>query len=659
MKKLVYVLSLVFLFSSATLSAQNYQTHKVKKGETIEQIAKQYKVLATAIYALNPDSRKKLKPNSVLIIPKYKTVVKVPTEIADNTKKELDGFKKHKVRRKETLYGISKKYNVTEAEIKKHNTFLYANNLRKGDRLQIPIYKIVEVKSEPKPITNTYVVKPKEGKWRIAYKYGITVQELDALNPSIGATLNEGQLINVPNLENADIKKIDDKYSYYNVLPTEGFYRLKVKLGLEQEELERLNPGLAETGLKEGMVLKIPYNKALVVEPEPVGSPILNSGTSEPISFGKVMNTADLSSQPLDTRTKNIAIMLPFELNKVNIDSVSDTKDRLKKNNYLSKSLDFYSGILTGLKKLEDLGLNLKVDVYDTENRASKVNSILMNSNFENTDAVIGPLRAKHFNVVASNLSENNIPVVSPITKTVTVSSNVFQTRPKESLLKQKVVSHFKVDKEAHIVIISDSDNITSRDELKRDFPNATLLSSRKNKKSGKEAYYVFEQDIAKVLKPGKNVVFLETRNAGFISNVTSLLNSKISTTTSVILTTTHKNKAFEGGEVSNYHLSNLQFTFPSISKMVNEEDNIEFVSAYKEEYGETPNTYAVRGYDVIMDVVLRMVTSENLYASVNNTPITRHAENMFGYKKKTFGGYTNESVYLVQYKDLKIVEVK
>ena len=101
-----------------------------------------------------------------------------------------------------------------------------------------------------------------------------------------------------------------------------------------------------------------------------------------------------------------------------------------------------------------------------------------MNSNFENTDAVIGPLRTKHFNVVASNLSKNNIPVVSPITKTVTVSSNVFQTRPKETLLKQKVLTHFKADKTAHIVIVSDSKNITARDLLKREFPNATLLSS-------------------------------------------------------------------------------------------------------------------------------------------------------------------------------------
>ena len=37
-------LSLVLMFNCASTKAQNYKTHKVKVGETIEAIAKQYKV---------------------------------------------------------------------------------------------------------------------------------------------------------------------------------------------------------------------------------------------------------------------------------------------------------------------------------------------------------------------------------------------------------------------------------------------------------------------------------------------------------------------------------------------------------------------------------------------------------------------------------------
>ena len=54
------------------LSAQNYIEHKVQSGETIQTIAKKYLVTPFDIYALNPDAKKKIQPNTVLIIPNSK-----------------------------------------------------------------------------------------------------------------------------------------------------------------------------------------------------------------------------------------------------------------------------------------------------------------------------------------------------------------------------------------------------------------------------------------------------------------------------------------------------------------------------------------------------------------------------------------------------------
>lgn len=66
-----------------------------------------------------------------------------------------------------------------------------------------------------------------------------------------------------------------------------------------------------------------------------------------------------------------------------------------------------------------------------------------------------------------------------------------------------------------------------------------------------------------------------------------------------------------------------------------------------------------MEGFNLTMDVVLRLVTSEDLYMSVNNAPLTEYVENKFAYKKKLFGGYYNDTVYLVKYNDLAITEVK
>tara|TARA_R110002050_G_scaffold11921_17_gene39661 strand:- start:800 stop:2734 length:1935 start_codon:yes stop_codon:yes gene_type:complete len=642
MIKFFSVVCLAILFSINTANAQNYTTHKVKEGETIESISKQYFVTPFAIYALNPDAKKGLKPNSLLIIPKPK----VDTEPKVTIIKELKGFKTHKTRRKETLYSLTKQYNITEEDIKKYNTFLYSNSLRKGDKLQIPIFKVTKT-VETVELTKPYTVLPKEGKWRIAYKFGISVAELEALNPNMNVVLKDGEIINVPNINRDDEKKFDDQYSYYKVLPKEGFYRLKLKLGLEQEQLETLNPGLNESGLKVGMILKIPYNETIA-------------------SDEGFTNSIDLTDSISDFKTKHIAIMLPFRLNRVDFDSIAGTKNSISKDPYLNASLDFQSGILMAIDSLKLLGISLKVDVYDTKYQVSEVAKIIEDHDFEHVDAVIGPLTPDTFEKASSELRQYNVPIISPIGENLKLYDNVFQSRPSSDMLKNKIVSYVQsLPDVKNIIIISDSKNAVVANQLKQDFPNARQVYARKDK-DGKDANYVLVDDISNVLKPGLNVVFLETLHEGFASNVTSHLNSLIQKENikekkeqiDIILTTTNENGAFEGEQISNEHLSNLQFTFATMSKTNNGDDNNSFIKKYQDVYHLTPNKRATRGFDLTMDVVLRLVSSDNLYKSVNESPLTEYVENKFEYKKKLFGGYFNNTTYLVKYQDLRIVEV-
>jgi hypothetical protein len=453
--------------------------------------------------------------------------------------------------------------------------------------------------------------------------------------------LNVGDQIFVPNIQLTEEKSIDEAYSYYKVLPKEGFYRLKLKLGLEQDQLETLNPELKESGLKEGMILKVPYNasleKIIIVEDEEI----------------------DLTDNIKNNKSKHLVIMLPFQLNKVNADSIQDAKKEIIGNPYLNMSLDFYSGALMALDSLKKLGVSLKVDVYDTRNSLSEVSTILNTHSFSDVNAVIGPFMQNNIEKVASELKPYNIPVISPITKNVQLSENVFQSRPSEDMLYDKIIDFVKNDStKTNVIIISDSKHIKVNDNLKRTFLSASQIYSRKNKE-GKDAFYISDEDISSRLKPGKNVVFLESDNPGFISNVTSKLNSYNNDNSSIILVTTNMNTAFEDDEVSNYHLSHLQFHFPTISRSYNEDDNNSFVKAYEKRYGITPNKISVRGFDLTMDVVLRLVTSEDLYLSVTEAPLTEYVENKFAYKKKFLGGYYNDTVYLVKYQDLKIVEVE
>src|SRR5690606_31500086 len=267
----------------------------------------------------------------------------------------------------------------------------------------------------------------------------------------------------------------------------------------------------------------------------------------------------------------------------------------------------------------------------------------------------------------ATGLRALNVPVISLIGTNLQLRDNEFQSLPSDDILKAKIINFVKADgKGANIIIISDSENAAISNELKKEFPTARQINSRKNKE-GRDSFFITLDDIRPHLRQGKNIVFLETKNVGFISSVTSLLNSSYQNGNReennegirIVLTTTNKNAAFDDDEINNTQLSTLNFTFPSNSKTYYDTDKNTFVNAYTKLYNITPNKRATRGFDLTMDVVLRLVTSTAMYASANDASLTEYVENKFAYKKKFTGGYYNDSAYILKYQDLNIVEVK
>jgi LysM repeat protein len=634
MKKLILV-CLITLSCSLFANAQKFKSHTVKQGETIETIAKKYQVSATDIYTLNPDAKKKLTPNTVLIIPSGSNI---STDSTAETK-ELMGYETHKVKRKETLYSISKEYNIDIEDIKKHNKSLYADNLKKGDKIRIPRYKTVVSNVKPSSSLKTYTVQPKEGKWRVAYKFGISVAELETLNPGMNEVLQPGEVVNIPNT--ADEKVIDDNFNYYTVQKSEGYYRLKVKLGLTQEQLEKLNPELTVDGLKDGMVLKVPQTTQ-------VGE-----------IKGKVQETI-LTNNLRNLKTKQIAVMLPFRLSRVDTDSVQEAKDLIKIDRRLSVSLDFHSGVLMAVDSAKQLGISTKLKVFDTEDQLSEISKILNSNDFSKYDAVIGPLMANNLDRVARALENDRVPVISPITKPDQLLENVFQTIPEPEMLENAIIKFVKADSlKRNVVIIADHSHRAISNRLKTEFVSAKQVFSRKNK-SGNDAFYIMAADLSGAFVSGKNYVFLETANEALVSTVTSMLNGLTNKNQDIILVSTNKTDAFEGANVSNYHLANLKFHYASPNKSSNSEQPDSFVKAYKKKYGIEPNKFAARGFDLTLDVLLRLASDENLYKASTNAIETKYTENKFRYSKKLSGGYYNEALYIVRYTaDLTIEEAK
>ncbi len=103
-------------------------SHKVIPGETIYGISRIYGITPDTLYALNPGSRDGIKAGQTLILPSA-------SNVSGNAPQTM---KYHNVERGETLYGLSKTYNVSIEAILLENPGLANTTLRAGDVIKIP-----------------------------------------------------------------------------------------------------------------------------------------------------------------------------------------------------------------------------------------------------------------------------------------------------------------------------------------------------------------------------------------------------------------------------------------------------------------------------------------------------------------------------------------
>ncbi|UJH92244.1 hypothetical protein LZ575_06705 [Antarcticibacterium sp. 1MA-6-2] len=151
------------------------------------------------------------------------------------------------------------------------------------------------------------------------------------------------------------------------------------------------------------------------------------------------------------------------------------------------------------------------------------------------------------------------------------------------------------------------------------------------------------------ILKDKDNWVILESESVGLLSSATSALN-RLARGNRITLFTTNRNASFQSNILSNEHLGRLSFHFPSEYREFNETGSDTFVDAYKEKYGVLPNNYTVRGYDLTLDVLLRLGAMSSLEESVRANVITEYVENKFAYRPKSNGGFYNDAVYIMHY---------
>lgn len=166
----------------------------------------------------------------------------------------------HQVQAGETLFAISKRYNVQLEGIKELNK-LNGDKINVGDLLIINPNQPTLNKSEEAVVPGYHTVTQGETLYSIARLYGTTVDLLKALNELESDTIRVGEeLVIIPrhNEKPGEQKVTDDENGpvYYIVREGETVYAISRKFGIEQSELRKLN-NLIDNSLYVGQRIRV------------------------------------------------------------------------------------------------------------------------------------------------------------------------------------------------------------------------------------------------------------------------------------------------------------------------------------------------------------------------------------------------------------------
>ncbi|CAL2105894.1 LysM domain-containing protein [Tenacibaculum sp. 190524A02b] len=613
MKKLQFlILTGILTFTISCGQQKRYVSYKVQEGESINDIAQRLNMNKKDLLRLNPDVGDNPIANTVIVIPNPKiknrnssvttneeyAVVKEDKEKIESNPNTLDetknnsenfqtkvvkSYETHQVQKGETVYRLTKQYNISKEELCKLNPEfpeLKNNALKVGQTLKVKAIEetITINKEEVLQQYLTHTVKSKETVFSLTRFYNITKEDLIALNPEY--------------------------------------------------------PDLKDNNLSIGQLLKI----------KPLGE------VKETEEFKFYQDSIQENS------TINVAFLLPFKA--IDFDTLS-AKRIFKDNKLTNMVTDFYMGAEMAIDSLKSQGITINSSVFDTGNRGKNITQILENDELDNADAVIGPFYSDKVEKVAQKVKAPVIfPHFSNKQKRIS-SSRVVKAAPEKDAYVGFLANYLKNNYAGETIFVVGDDKTSSNKAI------ANLVSLLKKHDSistvnvlkPEDGYIKRERFTDKMKAEKHNWVIITSEDKVAIADA---LNSMIALPDdmSVQVFTTNKTKTYDN--VDNNKLADINFTYVSTAFSDEESSDIKvFYKKYRKKNNALPSEYAIKGFDITYDTLIRLASGESLTDTFKEG-VSFRIENKFDYHKKTFGGTTNNGLFIVKYnKDLSLSRLK
>ncbi|SNR14911.1 LysM peptidoglycan-binding domain-containing protein [Tenacibaculum jejuense] len=622
---------IVTLLISSCSQQKRYISYKVKEGETMRDIAKRIDVKTEDLVRLNPDVGETPSMNSVIIIPNPEYKKSIP--LIQDSKND----KESKENKDESPDESSSENEVTTEDENE--------TVKQPDSTQI-IRTVIEFKK--------HTVKPGETVYRITKDYNISKEELINLNPQYPRLkenyLDVGQVLKVKVAEKKIVylSREEDLKNHvtHTVKSKETVYSLTRFYNITKEELMNLNPEYPEienNNLQIGQVLRI-RNVADNIE----------SYSSEMFidSIGQIDESI------------RVALLLPFRADEYKekvSDDIFDTSKADRGNANLANLVtDFYLGSEIAIDSVKSLGVNLDISVFDTGNRGKNIEAILEKELLNDMNAIIGPFYSDKVKEVAK---ASDAPVIFPHyskNQNQFSSSKIVKSAPDKTIRSQALGNYLsKIYDGEGIFIVSDgtetsdaqSKEITQILKSNDSIENVFVLKPEDN--------FIKKERFTDKMKPNShNWIIIATDQRDVVANAINSMIVLPEGISAQVFAIEKNTRSYES--VDNNTLARIGFTYVTDSYANYEDQNMKrFINSYKAKNNDIPTEYAVRGFDITFDVLMRLASGEKLLDTYKQGASIR-LENKFEFDKKLFGSIYNKGLFIVKYNpDLTLERIK
>ncbi|CAL2102157.1 conserved protein of unknown function [Tenacibaculum sp. 190130A14a] len=602
---------LVFLFGLTIAVScgqqKRYVSYKVQKGETIEDIANRLNMSEDDLLRLNPDVSATPPTNTVIIIPN-KTINSTNSPVETTSEEEI-------------VEGSTPTEEETTEEATKNDD----------------VYTVVTTDYE------THTVQQGETVYRITKEYNISKDELLKLNPEfpdlVFNKLSVGQVLKVKANTRTivvDKNEILKKYVTHEVQSKETIFSLTRFYNISKEDLMYLNPEYPEIKdnvLKVGQLIKIRPKDEETEQVE--------------YKFYRDSITTDASV--------NVALLLPFRANEY--DTIAN-KEIFKRNRLANMVTDFYLGAEIAIDSLSNQGITVNTLILDTGRKGKNIESIITSDQLDDMDAIIGPFYSEEAIELAREVDNPIIfPHFSNSQKDFS-SSKLVKTAPDSNLYTEYLLSYLKDNyNNETIFVIGDGKKVSNAMVDKISYGLRRHDSIKTVHILKPEEGYIKKDRFIENLKDNKKAWFIMTSDDNVA--VADALNSAIGfpDDVSVQVFAVNKNKGYN--KIDNNKLAQIHFTYvTNMFADINSKEVNVFNEKYLEKNNSLPSEYAVKGFDITYDIIMRLASGEKLSRTFKDGTSFR-LENKFEYRKKS-GTYSNQGLYLVRYNnDLSLTRLK